>query len=116
MEHVLDSNCDIVFLTETWLQSDKNSITAEVQTYGYKLLHNRRKDRIKERGGGVGVLIKDGLIAKQLAAKHYTSFEHSIVKIQLASKDVLFIISVYRLQEVAVSTFFDEFTELLNIM
>ena len=57
MEHILDRKSDIVFLTETWLPSDKNSITAEVKTYGYKLLHNRRKDRLKEIGGGVGILI-----------------------------------------------------------
>ena len=33
MEHILDCNSDIVFLTETWLQTDKNPITAEIKTY-----------------------------------------------------------------------------------
>ena len=64
MEHILDSNCDIVFLTETWLQTDKNAITAELKTYGYELLHNRRKDRAKVGGEGVGVLLRKGLLAK----------------------------------------------------
>ncbi len=115
MEHVLDRNSDIVFLTETWLHSDKNAITAEIKTYGYKLLHNRRKDREKVLGGGVGVVVKNSLLAKQLPVKHYTSFEHTVVKLQLANKKTLFLISMYRLQEVTISTFFNEFTELLNL-
>ena len=115
MEHVLDCNSDIVFLTETWLPSDKNAITAEIKTYGYRLLHNRRKDRLKLGGGGVGVVVKNSLIAKHLPVKHYTSFEHSVVKLQLSNKKVMFLISLYRLQEVAISMFFKEFTELLNL-
>ena len=115
MEHILDRNSDIVFLTETWLQSDNNAITAKVKTYGYKLVHNRRKDRAKEGGGGVGVLVKNSVSAKQLPVKHYSSFEHTVVKIQLINKKSLFVITVYRLQEVAFSTFFDEYTELLNL-
>ena len=31
MEHLTDINPDVVFLTETWLESDKNSITAEMK-------------------------------------------------------------------------------------
>ena len=38
---------------ETWQQTDENAIMAEIKTYGYELLHNRRKDRVKELGGGV---------------------------------------------------------------
>ena len=114
MEHILDHNSDIVFLTETWLQSDENAITAETKTYGYELLHNRRKDREKERGGGVGVLVRDNISAKQLKAKHYSSLEHTVVQIRLCNKRSLFVISVYRLQEVAVSTFLEDFTDLLN--
>ena len=55
MEHIMDRKSDIVFLTETWLQSDNNSITPEIKTYGYRLLHDRRKEREKDRGGGVGI-------------------------------------------------------------
>ena len=115
MEHIMDRNSDIVFLTETWLQADKNSVTAEIKTYGYELLHNRRKDRAKERGGGVGVLVKNTLSRKQLPAKHYKTFEHTIVKIQLSNNNTLYVISIYRLQEISIATFFDEFTELLNL-
>ena len=110
----MDRQSDIVFLTETWLQSDNNSITAEAKTYGYKFLHDRRKDREKEGGGGVGILVKDSLSAKQLPVKHYKSFEQTIVKITLSHNKTLFLITVYRLQYVETSTFIDEFTDLLN--
>ena len=114
MEHLLDCNSDIVFLTETWLQSDENAITAEIKTYGYRLLHDRRKDRAKELGGGVGVMVKNSMSSKQLKVKHYLSFEHTVAQIRLCNKKLLIVIAVYRLQEVKVSTFFEEFTDLLN--
>ena len=114
MEHILDRQSDLVFLTETWLQSEKNAITAEIQTYGYKLLHNVRKDRDKDLGGGVGIMVKSTLITKQLSVIHYTSFEHSIVKVPLVTKETLYLISLYRLQEISIATFMDEFSELLD--
>ena len=76
MEHVSDRDSDIVFLKQKHgCNLDNNAATAEIKTYGYELLHNRRKDREKVRGGGVGVLVKNSLLAKQLPVKHYTSFE-----------------------------------------
>ena len=114
MEHILDRQSDVVFLTETWLQSEKNSITAEIKTYGYQLLHNVRKNREKDRGGGVGIMVKSTLLCKQLSVTHYTSFEHSIVRVPLESKATLYLITLYRLQEIPIATFMDEFSELLD--
>ena len=76
MEHILDRKSDIVFLTETWLTSDCNHVTSMVKTYGYELLHCRRKNRLKETGGGVGVILKQGIKQKVIKSKTYTSFEH----------------------------------------
>ena len=115
MEHLLDRRSDVVFLTETWLQDDENAITAEIKTYGYRLLHNRRKDREKTRGGGVGILVRSTLKAKQISVKHFQSFEHTIVKMPLVKTKTLHLISVYRLQYVAVPTFMEEFSELLDL-
>ena len=116
MEHILDRNSDVVFLTETWMQSDKNALTAEIKTYGYKLLHNRRKDRAKDRGGGVGILGKASFIAKQLPSKHFLSFEHTVVRLPLAKKKYLYLVSLYRVLFVPVATFFDEFSDLLGVI
>ena len=71
MEHLMDRNPSIVFLSETWLKSNNNNdVTAVVKTYGYTLLHNRRKDGEKVLGGGVGILLKTGMSYKQLITKH----------------------------------------------
>ena len=71
MEHVLDYNADVVFLTETWMESDKNDITAKIKDHGYKLLHTRRKNREKETGGGVGIMVRSTLTEKQISCKHF---------------------------------------------
>ena len=75
MEHLLDRDPTIVFLSETWLKSNKNEVTALVKTYGYKLLHNRCKDREKELGGGVGILLKLTMLHMHINYKQYSSFE-----------------------------------------
>ena len=71
MEHLTDNKPDVVFLTETWLTSEKNNITAEIKDYGYELLHKIRKNREKERGGGVGTLVKSRISAKPVISKDY---------------------------------------------
>ena len=35
------------------MKADKDNVTALVKTFGYTLVHNRRKNRQKELGGGV---------------------------------------------------------------
>ena len=115
MEHVLDLDPEVVFLTETWLESDSNSVTAEIKTYGYQLLHDRRKDRDKERGGGVGIMVKLKRIVKQQHVKHYTSFEHTIVKLSQKNNRTMFLITVYRLHSVSLSIFMDELAELFDL-
>ena len=64
MEHVVDNSADIVFLTETWLKSRKNAVTAAVQHYNYKLYHCNRTGQSKEEGGGVGILVEVGARVK----------------------------------------------------
>ena len=114
MEHITDNNPDVVFLTETWLTSEKNSITAEVKDYGYKLLHKIRKNREKDRGGGVGILLRSNIAGKQLLSKDYHSFEHNVVKMPLVNKRFMILITIYRLQYVPVSEFINEFGEILE--
>ena len=66
IEHLTDSQPDVIFLTETWLTSEKNNITAEVKDYGYHLLHRPRKNREKNRGGGVGILMRTSIKYKKV--------------------------------------------------
>ena len=57
MEHIKDCNCDFALLSETWLMSTKNDVTAEVKT-GYLIHHNIRdvNNTGKKSGGGVAIL------------------------------------------------------------
>ena len=81
MEHVIDHDADVMFLSETWLRSMKNDITAAVRDYGYTLHHCIRMNRSKELGGGVGILVKRSLNTKPIKVKQYQAFEHCVVKI-----------------------------------
>ena len=67
MEDLLGRDPAIVYLTGTWLTSDNNHVTALVKSYGYTLLNNRRKDRLKETGGGVGTLIESNKLVVEWA-------------------------------------------------
>ena len=65
MEHVLDHNADIVFLTETWLESEKNHITATLKDYGYTLYHKTRTHDTKSRGEVLGYCVQVDLILRE---------------------------------------------------
>ena len=69
MEHLTDNKPDVVFLTETWLTLDQNNKAAEVKDYGYEFLQKIWKNREKERGGGVGMLVKSTMSAKPVISK-----------------------------------------------
>ena len=102
MEHLTDRDPDVAFKTETWLTSEKNSITASVRDYGYDLLHRPRKDREKDRGGGVGILLKSSIPKKPIPCKEYRSFECNVVRLSLQNKKFMTLISVYRLQWIGI--------------
>ena len=116
MEHILDRDSDIAFLTETWLTSECNHVTAMVKTHGYELLHCRRKNSVKEVGGGVGVLVKAKIKKKQLKSKNVSSFEHTIVKIFLHNNKSITLVCIYRLLFVSVVIILQELTQLLELM
>ena len=115
MEHILDRDSSIVFLSETWLISNKNYVTALVKTYGYVLVHRIRKDRLKEIGGGVGILLKSNIEHKSISHGHFSSFEHIIIKASFKSKKLL-LISIYRILFVSITAFLDEISTLLEVL
>ena len=107
MEHILDTGADIIFITETWLKSIKSKFTAEIKEYGYKFLHNIREHAAKDRGGGVGIMLKVHIKARAVPKRDYSSFEYIVVKLPLSSTSFkakyLFLICLYRLQEISLS-------------
>ena len=116
MEHLLDRMPKIVFLNETWLKSDVSDITALVKTYGYKLVHNRRKNREKETGGGVGIMLKLGMKHKHVPVKSYSSFELTVLKLFRNRGKPVLLVCLYRLLFVSVTVFLDEIVDLLEYL
>ena len=116
MEHMLDRNPHIVFLTETWLKSDNSDITALIKTYGYKLVHDRRKNREKETGGGVGIMLKLGMKYKHVPIRTYSSFELTLLKLSRNNGKTVLLVSLYRLLFVSVTVFLDEIVDLFEYL
>ena len=116
LEHVSDHDADIVFLSETWMEAEKNDITAAVKASGYTLIHNRRRGREKEKGGGVGVMVKSTMSYKHTNGKAFSSFEHTMVTVKLTNNTKLILITIYRLQFISAQTFINEFTEFLEML
>ena len=114
MELVTDRDPSIVFLQETWLKTKKSNVTALVKDYGYVLVHNIRKNRKKDSGGGVGILLKKEMKYKRLRHRQFTSFEHIIVKISVGKSKSLLLISIYRVLFVPVTVFLEEVVELFE--
>ena len=116
MEHLLDSDPSFVFLTETWLKTNRNNVTALVKEYEYELVHNIRKNREKENGGGVGILLKTNIKYKRIDQKQFTSFEHIVVKLHLEDSSSLLLVSIYRVLFVSVTVFLDEIVKLFEML
>lgn len=115
MEHVSDHSADVAFITETWLKSDNNAVTADIKNHGYKLKHSIRNDPDKDRGGGVGILVRSSLSVTQLSTKSFSSFEHVVIKLPCGNRTTILLISIYRLLYMPVTVFHDEFSELLEM-
>ena len=118
LDHVKDHKSDIVAITESWLSTEEcnnRAVSRECADHDYELFHVPRPNR---RGGGVALLIKNGLhVIKQ---KHSTrkSFEH-IELLVTAISIHLRIVVIYRPPQskqnhLTKSQFIDEFNEYLE--
>ena len=116
MEHLLDRDPSLVFIQETWLKSNRSSVTSLIKYYGYTLLHDIRKDRKKVIGGGVGVLVKWGMKYKTIKNKEFSSFEHIIIRIPVTVRTSLLVISIYRVLFVSVTVFLEETVTLFETL
>ena len=114
MEHIIDYDADISFLSETWLLSNKNSITSMIKEYGYHTHHAKRQNRSKITGGGVGILVKSSLDTTRKVSKQFLSFESSVVRLKTTDRKTVTLVCIYRVLFEAVTTFLDEITELLS--
>ena len=120
MEHILDYKADIVFLSETWLTSQNNNVTATIKDYGYVPYHQIRKHDTKSRGGGVGLLCSNKLDikVKNLTLPKFHSFEYCTFSLKTTNKFgklcPVILIPLYRDQYIHIDIFLDEFSQLLQ--
>ena len=54
MEHLLEVDCDICFIQETFLREGDKAKLAEIRDYGWSVLSNPRKHR---SGGGIAYIL-----------------------------------------------------------
>lgn len=108
LEHLLtDSNVDYLCLTETWLTSTTPPSVFNVP--GYKVY---RRDRIKGKGGGVLIYVKDTMQSEQINIPA-SNLECVGVKITLSPQMSFTVFAVYR-PPAATNDFFDYISDVLK--
>lgn len=78
---------DICLVNETWLDSSKK--------FYHPQYHCIRADRQNRRGGGVAIVIKKGIVYKQLGSIATKVIENVGIEIQLDQNRTLKIYSIY---------------------
>ena len=116
MEQLIDDKPDLIFLQETWLKSLRSNVTSKIKEYGYYPVHNIRKNREKDIGGGVGVLIKFGVKYDRVKQREYSSFEHKAIRITVNCRSKLLVISIYRVLFISVKVFLEDFVTFLEYL
>ena len=61
MEHLLEMDCDVCFIQETFLRDGDKAKLAEIKEYGWNILSDPRKHR---SGGGIAMLYKNNIQLK----------------------------------------------------
>ena len=116
MEHVKDCNADFALISETWLTSKHNDVTATVRSHGYLAHHHVRDDPIKKRGGGAAILYRAKYDLKRFSTRSYGSFEHFACSLSAPHTDKVVMVSFYRLQHMPFTQFFIDFGEFLEAL
>ena len=93
MEHLLDVECDICFIQETFLREGDKAKLTEIRDYGWNVLSDPRKHR---SGGGIAMLYRNNITLKSNnKVTKYKSFQ--VMESLLSStSDLVRLINVYR--------------------
>ena len=109
-----DKNISVLFVTETWLTSLKNDVTAVIKSHGYSIIHHIRGNSDKIRGGGIGLIYDSSkLNITQVFEKPCESFEFVMGKYRDSDGENVLCVCVYR-PGVLNENFFTEFDEFLG--
>ena len=107
---LIDNEIDLAFISETWFNSQSNSITALIKSYGFEIIHVFRE----KRGGGVGILWKKCLqkhIRFSSVKNNFDTFHYQTIIFNGTIKTTF--ICIYRFQETPYSVFCEELNGLL---
>ena len=93
MEHLLEMDCDICFMQETFLRDGDNAKLVEIKDYGWSILSDPRKYRT---GGGIAMLYKSSITLKSnTKVTKYMSSQvmESLLK---ADTEIVRLVNVYK--------------------
>lgn len=120
-QFVIDQHLDCLAFTETWLKGDKrdNRVLADMKRTlpNFKFHHIHRP---RGRGGGVGILVRDGLRLRMKEQYSFKSMECMNLQVSSASTSLELLV-IYRpprskKNKLTSTLFFDELSSLLESM
>ena len=108
-----DNDIKLACVTETWFDSEVGTFSKVIKDEGYILHHAYRNNR---RGGGCAILCRKDIYMKkeEASTEEYNSFEYSSASFNLDSRHKLYMICVYRKQEVSYDMFLEELTVFMD--
>ena len=113
MSYIIDNQISICFVSESWLTSDNNNITATIKSYGFGIIHKPRKSFEKSRGGGVAIIHRGSLNLTEVFIKHGQLFESVLAKFRDDKGDNICCCCVYRPGPLT-DDFFSDFDEFVG--
>lgn len=93
MEHLLEMDCDICFVQETFLREGDKAKLGEIKDYGWNILSDPRKHR---SGGGIAMLFRNTFQLKgNSKVTKYKSFQ-VMESLLVADKEMVRLVNIYR--------------------
>ena len=115
-DFICDSNADLIAMTETWLTDSDSAVLHELIPAGYRFVH--QPSRSGRRGGGTGLVYRETINVRQVAAGEKDSFEFAEYLIS-CKKFNLKLVNIYRppfseSHPVTVPSFISEFNDFIQ--
>ena len=108
-----DNDIEIGCVTETWFDGENGKFTTAIKEAGYLITHGFREE---QKGGGVAIIYRNDLNCKpgEGSTTKFSSFEYSFITLVSGNKLKIMLVCIYRKQEVACTTFCDEFEKFMD--
>ena len=111
---LVDNEIDVAFVTEHWMSTQNNHVTATLRESGYKTNHFCRTTK---RGGGAAVIARSNFIFKKGKSMSYITFEAFVQNLSISnsSKQITLVV-IYRLGNENRTDFIREFYSFLEYL